>query len=283
MFNFIKRKLEKRRLKRTFQEYGHTVKVYDLPGEGVVHFATWDNPLEKPKGIEQSMVDYFKNFIQKGDFAIDIGAHIGDTTVPMALAAGKTGFVLAFDPNPYIFKILEVNCALNADKTNIKALQNAIMDTEGEFFYNSSEATFNNGGISKTEASKHGKYALGQKVRGIRLYHHLKTEYPEQLGRLTFIKIDTEGLDKMIIESFTDLLQDIRPTVMAECFKRLTRAERDAFYDLFANLDYELFGIGEFSFTREMNPEKIDRAFFHSHKHFDFCAVPKEKVSGLHR
>ena len=34
-----------------------------------------------------------------------IGAHIGDTTLPIALAAGKKGFVLALEPNPYVFHV----------------------------------------------------------------------------------------------------------------------------------------------------------------------------------
>jgi FkbM family methyltransferase len=51
-------------------------------------------------------VDFYQRFLTKGAVAIDIGAHTGDTTVPMALAAGNTGLVLAFEPNQYVYKIL---------------------------------------------------------------------------------------------------------------------------------------------------------------------------------
>ena len=53
------------------------------------------------------MVDFYKKCIKKGDFVIDIGANVGDTTVPMAIAAGAEGLTLGFDPNPYVYKILE--------------------------------------------------------------------------------------------------------------------------------------------------------------------------------
>jgi len=50
---------------------------------------------------------------RKGDLAVDIGANIGDTTVPMALVAGSEGMVLGFECNPVIFEILAVNEKLN--------------------------------------------------------------------------------------------------------------------------------------------------------------------------
>jgi tRNA G37 N-methylase Trm5 len=34
-------------------------------------------------------------------------------TIPMALAAGKEGKVVTFDPNPYVFEILKKNTSLN--------------------------------------------------------------------------------------------------------------------------------------------------------------------------
>ncbi|RRB02774.1 hypothetical protein [Larkinella rosea] len=49
---------------------------------------------------------------------------MGDTT--MAFAVGKTGLVLAFDPNPLVFKILEKNASLNKDQTNIEPHRMAI-------------------------------------------------------------------------------------------------------------------------------------------------------------
>jgi hypothetical protein len=108
-------------------------------------------PLASPIQIKQSDIDFFRKFIKKGDFVIDIGANIGDTTVPMALAAGKEGVTLGFDPNPFVYKILEANASLNKDKTNIVPVCSAISTREEEFYFISSEASFANGGISPTK------------------------------------------------------------------------------------------------------------------------------------
>lgn len=50
--------------------------------------------------------------ILSGDTVLDVGACIGDTTVPMAMKVGKTGFVIAVEPHPVNLEYLESNlCA----------------------------------------------------------------------------------------------------------------------------------------------------------------------------
>lgn len=85
----------------------------------------------------------------------------------MALAAGKEGIKLGFDPNPYVFKILEINAGLNKDRQNIVPLRYAIAQDEEEFYYISSEASFGNGGISKTREGEHGSFVYPEKIRGV--------------------------------------------------------------------------------------------------------------------
>ncbi|HRP56466.1 FkbM family methyltransferase [Agriterribacter sp.] len=230
MFKFVKRAFNKKKARRITQEYSYKIDNFLLPEEGEIQFANWLNPLVKSKTLTQSEVNFYRKFIKKGDLAIDIGANIGDTTVPMALAAGKEGLTLGFDPNPYVFKILEANARLNPDKVNIVPLPYAITEKESEFFYNSSEASFANGGIQEIDKGYHGKYALQQKIKGIRLSDFLRTHYPEEMKKLSFIKVDAEGLDSVILKSVKDLIEAFKPLVIAECFTRSSKEER---YDLF--------------------------------------------------
>ena len=50
---------------------------------------------------------YFK--IEKGDICVDIGACIGDTTVPMAILTGEKGKVYAVEPDPTNLFYLSLN------------------------------------------------------------------------------------------------------------------------------------------------------------------------------
>lgn len=280
MIGYLKRKLEKWKTKRTFREYGHKVETYDLPKEGKIDFAVWLNPLEKPKKITQGGVDFFRKFIKEGDLAIDIGTHMGDTTVPMALAAGKKGTVLGFDPNPHVFKIFTVNASLNKDKVNIKPLPYAITHEDGEFFFTSSEASFNNGGIETTESNRHGNFTLKQKVKGIKLEKYLKENLNDKLPLLSFIKVDTEGYDKTVLESITGLLESQKPTIVAECFGKLTKEERGELFDLLNSRGYTLHHFDDFDASTKFILIQ-DREGMNHWKHFDIAAIHKDRMKSV--
>jgi FkbM family methyltransferase len=280
MLSYTNKWLEKRKIKRHFKEYGTHVKKFDLEKEGFVEFTVWDNPLESPKSITQGMVDFYKQFVTEGCLAIDIGAHIGDTTIPIALAAGKTGTTLAFDPNPMVFKILEVNAKLNLDKTNIVPFNYAIAIEPGEYYFNSSEATHNNGGISKKQKNKHGKYQLKNKVTAVNLLDFLKKEFNAFLNELGFLKIDIEGMDLEILQSIKELIAKSRPTIIAECFKKLDQSDREKLFNLFEQIDFELFYLESFNLNGKI--QKISKKEDMSNwNHFDFCAIPKEKSEAV--
>lgn len=246
MFNFLKRSLARKRARRITNEYSYNIETFHLQDEGAIQFANWLNPLVKNKIITQSEINFYKRFIKPGDMAIDIGTNIGDTTIPMALAAGKSGLALGFDPNPFVYKILEVNAKLNPDKVNIQTFPYAVTDKEMEFIYSSSEASFANGGIQEVNQGIHGKYSLPDKIKGIRLTDFLLKNYADRLDRLAYIKVDAEGLDSMILKSIKDIIEKYSPVVVAECFTDSSPGER---YDLFNTVSlpgYKLYKFDDF-------------------------------------
>ncbi|MEL6923128.1 MAG: FkbM family methyltransferase, partial [Bacteroidota bacterium] len=201
MWNYLKKSFQRKRARRITQEYPARVDAFALEKTGRVEFANWENPLIKSIELEQSGVDFFSQFIKPGDLAIDIGANIGENTVLMALAAGKNGCTLGFDPNPFVFKILSRNAQLNPNKTNIVAVNHAITVEPASFYYISSEASFANGGLSPNPTSPHGRFVHTEKVTGVNLHNFLQANHAAMLDRLRFIKVDTEGYDKEILKS----------------------------------------------------------------------------------
>ena len=128
VFAYLKKKFKRFTARRVFSEYGYEVKTFSLPGLGQVQYAQWLHPLEGSKEITTRQLDFFKSHLKPGGLAIDIGAHTGDTTVPMALAVGKDGLVLGLEPNGYVFKILKKNAELNPQLTHIVPLPFAATD-----------------------------------------------------------------------------------------------------------------------------------------------------------
>ena len=223
------------------------------------------------------MVDFFKKFIKKGDLIIDIGANIGDTTVPMALAAGSSGITFGFDPNPYVFKILEVNASLNKEKQNIIPLLYAITVKDEEFYYVSSEASFSNGAISPTKNSVHGKFIFPDKIKGINLFAFLEEPYNERLKDFSFIKIDTEGYDKEIIKSIPDLIDKYKPTIIAESFGENTPEEKVELYNVIAQHGYEIFYFEDFDINAKIIKLENSHDITNWKKTINIYAVPINK------
>ena len=223
--------------------YSYELVAFDLPRDGRIEFARWQHPREKPKVIAQAVVDELRTFISPGDVAIDIGAHTGDTSVPMALAAGPAGCVVALEPNPYVFPVLERNALLNRDKASILPLMFAATPETGDYEFEYADAGFCNGGrhagISKW---RHG-HAFRLQVQGHNLEAYLAGHFPDLLGRVRFIKVDAEGYDYDVLKSVESLLRRQRPYVKVEMFKLLTRAQRERLYDFLCGLGYELFRV----------------------------------------
>lgn len=273
LLHYIKKKIDKAKAKRTFKKYGFSIKEFNVADFGKVKFAQWQNPLEQEKQVTASQVNFFRKFINSGDFVIDIGAHTGDTTIPMGLAAGVNGLVLALDPNPYIFEILTANINLNKEFANIVAINAAATKEDGTFFYASSEASFNNGGISTDEKNEHGKFVMQQKVKGINLLQHINQNTEYKGKKLSFIKIDTEGHDVIVIDSIFDLLKSARPVLVFECFEKLIQQDRFEVFTNLTNIQYRLHYFSGFEESAQIIELKTKEDML-KWRHFDVLAKP---------
>lgn len=273
MFNYLINSIKRKIARRVTQKYPTKIDRFQIEGLGEVKFANWQNPLVVPKILSNSTVNFYKKFLSEGDLAIDIGANIGHMTVQLALQTGKTGLTLAFDPNPFVFEVLQENSRLNPDLVKFEAHNCAITEQDGDFFYNSSEASFNNGGISERQTGKHGAYTLPTKIKGVVLEKFLEENYPQRIGKLKLVKIDTEGYDKEIIKSISGLLRRFRPVVITECFGKNSDAEKFEQFDLLQSLGYDLFYFSEFSDSAEI-VRLARREDMLRWGHFDLFAQP---------
>lgn len=276
MLHFIKKKLAQRKQARQgVVEYGSEIRSFEIEGIGMVQFAQWLHPSEKPVKITKAHVDFYRQLARKGAVIVDIGTHTGDTTVPMALAVGKEGLVIGLEPNKYVFKILEENAGLNKDKTNIQAYCFAATKDEGSFVFNYSDASFCNGGfLSEIENQKHNhNYEL--EVQGRNLQDFLFKNYADRLDMLDLIKIDAEGYDKEILKTLPEILEKYRPNLMIECYKKLTPTERHELYDIVIGYGYKLYYLE--NFEDDGKKVEISREQMHAQKHFEMMAIHSER------
>ena len=217
-------------LRRKPRTYGFEIQTFKLPEDGDVSYAQWLHPRETKKTITQEAVNTLREFLKPGDVAIDIGAHTGDTTIPMALAVGRKGCVIALEPNRFVFPILETNSKLNPTKTRIVPLMFAATPEDGEFTFEYSDEGFCNGGRHEHISRWRHGHAFKLAVRGRNLESFLRHQHDELLPRIRYIKVDAEGYDLTILQSLSGLISEQHPYIRAEVFRRLSRTQRQSLF-----------------------------------------------------
>jgi FkbM family methyltransferase len=167
---------------------------------------------------------HFGTWIQPGMTCVDIGAHIGDTAIPMAAASGAT--VLAIEPNTYMLPFLEKNCEANKHLGKFVIATEAVTDTHADdLIFSDHNNAMVNGGIldatwdAGTASTVRGMTGQTLTVKGMPFIDICKKYLSQQeIDAIGFIKIDTEGHDIAIIQNMRDFLIKHKPVLLTEWF-----------------------------------------------------------------
>ncbi len=146
--------------------------------------------------------------LRNGDIAIDAGAHIGFYTRLLATWAGPEGRVIAYEPNPYVYKILmrfTKNCP------NIHIMQRAVSQ------YSEQNLTMCLHPYSLYQNSTLEKALMGKKkmpgfTKKVKIKTHALDDLRETLSSpIKFIKIDVEGHEDKVFQGAQNILTQDRP------------------------------------------------------------------------
>lgn len=258
-------------LKPQPKKYGYKIVQFDLATEGRVDYAQWLHPKESDKHIRQEEVDELRRFVRPGDVVIDVGAHSGDSTIPMALAAGRQGCVFALEPNGFVYPVLQKNAALNEEKTRIVPLDFAATEDDGDFEFEYSDAGFCNGGLHKDISKWRHGHAFKLKVTGKNLERFLMEWYPAEVSNIRYIKTDCEGYDLEVLKSLKALIAKTSPFLKVEVFKHLSEDRRRELYGLLCNLGYRVF---KFENEAHYRGALLQAGDLMRWRHYDIFAVP---------
>lgn len=240
----------------------------------MVEFAIWKHPRYKLPEFRPACVDAVRKFLTPGDYAINIGAHLGDSTLPIALAVGATGGVFSLEPNPYVYGVLQANARLNEGRTHIYPLMFAATLEDGTYEFQYSDPGFCNGGLHKGVSAWRHAHFFKLKVKGRNLAAYLKREFSAEWPRIRYVKIDTDGADPEVAESLLPLLLANRPYIKTEIYKHLHAGERVAYYRRLRELGYTIhrWESDENYFGPVLTEQDMIRWV-----NFDIFAVPDER------
>lgn len=136
-----------------------------------------------------------RNFIGDGATVVDVGANIGDLTVPLAGMVGNRGKVYAIESNPVNYNVLCANLALNQIRNTmpINAFIAASADVD-------------------TGSAEWGTFAY--------VSERWETRFMAldalDLDRCDLIKVDVDGKELEVLESGAMLIERHRPTLYFE-------------------------------------------------------------------
>lgn len=147
------------------------------------------------------------NFLPQGGTAVDVGANLGEWTVPLARKAGTTGQVLAIEPNPAIAEALNRTLVIN-NLTQVSVTEAAVSDRPG-----SAELVLN---PASSGESRLGLPAAGQRsvTVPVRCLDDITSEH--KLNRLDLVKIDVEGHERRVLEGARATLERFHPVLIIE-------------------------------------------------------------------
>lgn len=249
--------------------YGFRITESELPVYGKIRIAQWLHPRQGVVTIEQETIDELKRYLREGDVALDIGAHTGDTTIPMAMACGRSGTVFALEPNRYVFPVLAENARINAEHGNIVPLNFAAAESDGKLVFEYSDEGFCNGGLHKGIGVMQHGHVFKLEVVGKNLIDFLSSSHREIIPRIRFIKTDCEGYDLYVIKSLLPLIAENKPFLKIEIHKNTSRDYRAEMFSLLTDQGYEIYLLASDS---QMKGERLKPDGMHDRQHFDiFC------------
>jgi FkbM family methyltransferase len=161
-------------------------------------------------------VGMLQKLVRAGDVVVEVGANIGYMTVDLARRVGPAGRVIAFEPQPEIFRLLLRNVAQNGFGARIDARQQGVGAERGALHLPPIDyaQAGNFGGVSLERDKRHG----GRKVEVVTLDSL-------NLARLDLLKIDAEGMEPEVLLGARETILRHRPLLYLESDRDERRRE----------------------------------------------------------
>ena len=145
--------------------------------------------------FEPFLTELVANELRPGDTVLDLGAHIGYYTLLFARLVGPGGRVVALEPDPDNFALLERNVALNGYR-NISAYNLAAAEGPGRrALYKSAD----NAGDHRLHAAEAGRSAVPVDAVAV-------DDLFRDRGNIGFVKMDVQGSEGSALEGMAGLL-----------------------------------------------------------------------------
>jgi FkbM family methyltransferase len=151
-----------------------------------------------------------------GDTVIDAGANIGAFSVEVGELVGPEGRVYSFEPASSSFELLKRNIELNG-LSNVTPNRCGLGEEEGELMLNLYDQ---HGGNTLLPTRNDKRRVVGKERVRIRTVDSFVKE--SEVGRVDFLKVDTEGFELPVLKGAKETLLRDHPRIAGEAHPRFS-------------------------------------------------------------
>ena len=226
-------------LKKSNNYYG-SKKINVKVNDKTIKYYRWLHPYQGMWELDalfnQKELTNISKLIKPNSIVLDIGAQTGNMAVAYSVFAKN---VIAFEPNPAAFEVLEKNSKINS----ITPYNFACSLEEGECEFHYSDPGLCNGGYASVLDKGVGVtgHSLPLDVYMINVVDFIKKHHADDFNNISFIKIDAEGHDKEILPTLKEILDKNKPIIQTEIYDGLTSNETDELIKVINNLGYKAY------------------------------------------
>ena len=203
------------------------------------------------RNIEPDFQRILKKYISEGDTVFDVGANIGYVSVALSKLVGDKGRVFSFEAVPNTSLNFLENIKLN-NCSNISLTQKALSDENKMVTFRIPDSGINHSMASMVWHKKE-QNTINIEVESIVLDEDKDLRYLSP----TFIKIDVEGSEGLVVSGMKELISREKPIIYIECSDR----GRETVWNILKELNYTCY------FTSKQEEEVVD---FNQYRHNDF-------------
>jgi len=180
---------------------------------------------------QRSEIRALREGLRAGDLAVDVGANKGAYTWWMRRAVGRSGRVVAFEPQPELAAYLRaVTAAMGW--ANVMIREAAASDRTGR-------ATLRVPGDGPSPGASLESAAVAHAGREIPCATERLDDALAAAGRVALVKVDVEGHELAVFRGAAGILARDRPVLLFECEARhLTGGAPSEVFDFLAGLGY---------------------------------------------
>ena len=170
----------------------------------------WKRDIRK---TDSALLDAAKSLVGPGDVVWDVGANVGLFSFASAGLAGKSGQVLAIEPDPWLADLLRRSVDLNRNSgCSVDVLSAAAGGQMGVAVLNIARR-----GRATNFIAGHEPSTQAGGVRSVVKVVSITLDWLfDHWAAPSVVKIDVEGAEASVLQGATRLLRDIRPRIMCE-------------------------------------------------------------------